>query len=133
MQISLFVAGTWPVKCNFSADCTDVHAGTQSTFTGLPGMYADLDFEALKSVDELLVGHKVYLAAMGADHEKFEHGVPNAWMASVRGHPFWLFCLQQVIKLNAHRCGHAPHHDCLRDYVLCTYLLQPVRMAVLTP
>ena len=72
-----------------------------------PGMYADLDFEALKKVEELLVGHKVYLAAMGTD-EDFEHGLPNAWMASVPGHPFWLFCLQLVTKLNYSRCAPMP-------------------------
>ena len=70
-------------------------------------MYADLDFEALKNVEELLVGHKVYLAAMGTD-EDFAHHVPNAWMASIPGHPFWLFCLQQVTKLNYRRCAPVP-------------------------
>ena len=30
-------------------------------------MYADLDTEALKNVDELLAGHMVVLAAMNSD------------------------------------------------------------------
>lgn len=61
------------------------------------GMYADLDFEALRNLDELLEGHSVVLAAMGSDLQTRET-VPNAWMASVPRHPFWLFCIQQMIK-----------------------------------
>ncbi len=80
-------------------------------------MYADLDFEALKNVEELLLGHKVYLAAMGTD-EDYEHHVPNAWMASIPGHPFWLFCLQHVIKQNHRKCApmqayRSIHSSCL--------------------
>ena len=64
------------------------------------GMYADLDFEALKNLEPLLRGGGVFLAAMGKD-ESFVHSLPNAWMASVKGHPFWLICMQQVIKHSA--------------------------------
>ena len=64
------------------------------------GMYADLDFEALKNIEPLLRGGGVFLAAMGKD-ESFVHSLPNAWMASVKGHPFWLICMQQVIKYSA--------------------------------
>ena len=108
-----------------------LHAGFGSLHV-LPGMYADLDFEALKSVEELLVGHKVYLAAMGSD-DKFEHGVPNAWMASVPGHPFWLFCLQQVIKLNSHWCAPAntmlPEDHAAPTKACCTPYRVAVRLA----
>ena len=38
--------------------------------------------------------------------------IPNAWLASAKGHPFWMFCVQQVIKnagacraTNTDRCG----------------------------
>ena len=60
-------------------------------------MYADLDFEALQNMDQLLAGHTVVLAAMGSDLQSRET-IPNAWMASVPRQQFWLFCLQQIIK-----------------------------------
>jgi mannosyltransferase OCH1-like enzyme len=70
-------------------------------------MYADLDFEALRSVDELLAGHVVVLAAMNTDLEMHET-IPNAWMASVPHHQFWLFCLQQIIRKAAEDSRYAP-------------------------
>jgi hypothetical protein len=40
--------------------------------------------------------------------------IPNAWLASAKGHPFWLYCVQQVIKragacaaTNTERCARA--------------------------
>ncbi|KAK9834860.1 hypothetical protein WJX81_004486 [Elliptochloris bilobata] len=70
------------------------------------GMYADLDFEALRNVEPLLPGQQVLLGSMmtgmdacrAAEWAMCDHAIPNAWMASVRGHPFWLFALQQIIK-----------------------------------
>ncbi|CAK0786783.1 hypothetical protein CVIRNUC_009997 [Coccomyxa viridis] len=68
------------------------------------GMYADLDYEAIRNMDDLLQGHGVYLADMYSDLD-FQPGdegvsklVPNAWMASVPRHPFWLICLQRMIR-----------------------------------
>ena len=63
-------------------------------------MYADLDFEALKNLEPLLKGGGVFMAAMGKV-EGLVPSLPNAWMASVKGHPFWLICMQQVIKFSA--------------------------------
>lgn len=68
----------------------------QSRLHAPPGMYADLDFEALRNLEELLEGHTLVLAAMGSDLNLVE-SMPNAWMASVPNHQFWLFCLQQII------------------------------------
>lgn len=86
-------------------------------------MYADLDFEALRNVEPLLPGRQVLLGSMmtGMDEcvppgptgagPMCDHAIPNAWMASVRGHPFWLFALQQIIKtagdtnLSRHACS----------------------------
>eukprot|EP00884_Botryococcus_braunii_P009066 jgi/Botrbrau1/18160/Bobra.53_1s0030.1 len=61
------------------------------------GVYADLDFESLRQLDDLLVGHKAVIAAMV--DEDWDQAIPNAWMAGVKGHPFWLFCLHQIIKM----------------------------------
>jgi len=61
------------------------------------GMYADMDFEALRSLGRLLAGQQLLLAAMSAD-AGWDQAIPNAWMASAPRHPFWLFTLAQVIK-----------------------------------
>ena len=60
-------------------------------------MYADLDFESLRNLEPLLRGQQVLLAAMTAE-PGFVHNIPNAWMASVRRHPFWLFVLQEITR-----------------------------------
>ena len=36
---------------------------------------------------------KVFLGRMGTDND-FEHSIPNAWMASTPGHPFWVLPLE---------------------------------------
>jgi len=70
------------------------------------GVYSDLDLDPLKTTDELLnnlnlSGDKptVILGYMGTDYA-FGHNVPNAWMISTPGHPFWLFCISKMIQLN---------------------------------
>jgi hypothetical protein len=64
------------------------------------GIYTDLDVEALHSLEDVLVGHKVFLAQMGP-HTDFSESIPNAWFASVPGHPLWLFCLHGIIARQA--------------------------------
>lgn len=32
------------------------------------------------------------------------HNIPNAWMMSVAGHPFWLYMLTQIIKTQVKFC-----------------------------
>lgn len=67
------------------------------------GVYADLDFRALKPMDELF-GKSEHLALAGRisdqdEDDTWENNVPNAWMASaLPGHPLWLNCLIQVMK-----------------------------------
>lgn len=51
-------------------------------------MYADLDVEALKPMGPLLQGHQPVLAYMSSTWW-LRHNVPNAFMASPPGHPFW--------------------------------------------
>ena len=63
-------------------------------------MYADLDCEALRSLESVLVGHKVFLAQMGPEAD-FSESIPNAWFASVPGHPLWLFCLRNIVARQA--------------------------------
>ena len=62
-------------------------------------MYADLDFRALRPMEELLHTQRptAYLAAISTDVE-WDNNLPNAWLASTPGHPFWLFCAAQIMK-----------------------------------
>ena len=58
------------------------------------GMYADLDMEALRDLSPLLKGQTepVFAALMDDPPRSFRHNIPNAWMASPAGHPFWQAC-----------------------------------------
>ena len=84
-------------------------------------VYIDLDMECLRSTDSLLEsynmssaahdqvspsaslgetalsGRKALLGRMGSD-EKYVHSIPNAWMLSTPGHPFWLLPLESIPK-----------------------------------
>ncbi|KAL9630835.1 MAG: hypothetical protein Q9164_006217 [Protoblastenia rupestris] len=89
------------------------------------GVYADLDTECIKSYDSLFAKYnistapypklnitlppvslkndtipppptrKAFLGRMGTD-DNSEHSIPNAWMASTPGHPFWLLPLEKI-------------------------------------
>ena len=66
------------------------------------GVYADLDFESLKPLDPLLQRGKVLLGSLGSNSPP-EHSVPNSFMASVPGHPFWMFCLARMLSADLNR------------------------------
>ncbi len=64
--------------------------------TRFGGMYADLDFECMRSMTDLLSDVKgAVLGRMGI-RPTFDHSIPNAWMASTPGHGFWLFAASLV-------------------------------------
>lgn len=83
------------------------------------GMYADLDFRALKSFDPLLASATgAVIGAMVGDD--WDQALPNAWLASPPGDPFWLFALHHVIKMagafalhGTARCSVPPRWDWL--------------------
>eukprot|EP00835_Amoeboradix_gromovi_P006750 NODE_870_length_3547_cov_0.466357.p1 type:complete len:348 gc:universal NODE_870_length_3547_cov_0.466357:2477-1434(-) len=60
------------------------------------GVYADLDFECIKPIDPLLINNKVILGKISHDDE-WLHNIPNAFMASVAGHDFWIFVIHLSI------------------------------------
>ncbi|KAJ3089873.1 hypothetical protein HK102_005258 [Quaeritorhiza haematococci] len=88
------------------------------------GVYADLDVESLKNLDNLFVDSvactptekdnttltsyddcvhgktsTAVLAWMSGDHYWYEHNIPNAWMASTKpGHSFWMFMVHQIME-----------------------------------
>ena len=53
------------------------------------GMYADLDVEALRDLSPLLLESTQPVLAYLSDTWDLRHNIPNAWMASPAGHPFW--------------------------------------------
>ncbi|KAJ3023134.1 UNVERIFIED_CONTAM: hypothetical protein HDU68_008759 [Siphonaria sp. JEL0065] len=74
------------------------------------GVYVDLDSVAYKSIDPLLSSHSIVLARMwvpptpadinnspGPWEWEQTNQIPNAWMASVPGHPFWMHYAQNVM------------------------------------
>jgi mannosyltransferase OCH1-like enzyme len=66
------------------------------------GVYVDLDFESLRPIDEYLKGKQLVLGRMGY-YPNFVHSIPNAVMASVPGHPFWVDVLNYI---HIHRKRH---------------------------
>ncbi|PRP86471.1 glycosyltransferase family 32 protein [Planoprotostelium fungivorum] len=88
------------------------------------GVYSDLDVECLKPVDDLLDiiqskrddtyfssqtppasfssnSSSVIILGQMEGAERGKHSIPNAWMASSPGHPFWLFMLFNALKTSS--------------------------------
>lgn len=75
---------------------------TNHTLTG--GMYVDLDTECMASMEPYFSARRapgVYLAAMATIDKDRHHSVPNAWMASSPGHPFWLLMMANIMGFHA--------------------------------
>lgn len=70
------------------------------------GLYVDLDFESLKSVEPLLKNQKIVIGLEPQDHLQksflqkygFQHILCNAFMASEPKASFWKFMITQLIK-----------------------------------
>ncbi|KAI8892255.1 nucleotide-diphospho-sugar transferase [Globomyces pollinis-pini] len=65
------------------------------------GVYADLDVVCLRSHEPLVpIGGAIVPLMRNMPFEgegwKDEHDIPNAWMASEPGHPFWLYLLKHI-------------------------------------
>ncbi|PHH79532.1 hypothetical protein CDD80_4529 [Ophiocordyceps camponoti-rufipedis] len=90
----------------------------ETTYRHLPGeiyradlsralyiVYADLDTECLLPTEQLKTSYPIFFdnrlktkalfGRMGTDPD-FAHSIPNAWMASTPGHPFFLHFLQTI-------------------------------------
>jgi len=59
------------------------------------GIYADMDFHCLRSLDEICK-HGLVLGRMGTDNS-FPHSIPNAFMASKPQEIFWLGYIQVMV------------------------------------
>jgi mannosyltransferase OCH1-like enzyme len=62
------------------------------------GIYSDLDLEPLKDLSPLLRSTKKPIILAFMTKEDHPHGIPNAWMASVPGHPFWMGVMTEIVK-----------------------------------
>jgi len=62
------------------------------------GIYADMDCQCLTSLSKLNSINKAVFCSMGDDLE-FEHSIPNAMMASIKGHAFWIFYLYKIVTI----------------------------------
>lgn len=70
------------------------------------GVYVDLDFEALKSIEPLLANPKIviglepekHLEKVTVQQKGFHHILCNAFLASIPKAPFWEFVILQLIK-----------------------------------
>jgi mannosyltransferase OCH1-like enzyme len=61
------------------------------------GVYADLDFESIRPMDEYLNGKQLVLGRMSTAPMLWsEHSIPNAFMASAPKHPFWIKVLEYI-------------------------------------
>ncbi|KIV94736.1 hypothetical protein PV10_02474 [Exophiala mesophila] len=84
------------------------------------GVYADLDVECIRPIDQMFGtynvstvshakprplsthdlqknGRKAFFGRMGTDNG-FDNSIPNAWMASTPGHPFFLVLAESVMR-----------------------------------
>ncbi|XJO78458.1 hypothetical protein BDV3_002897 [Batrachochytrium dendrobatidis] len=59
------------------------------------GFYADLDVECIKNHRPLARWGGAIVPLMSDDYY-FNNNIPNAWMASVPKHPFWMFLLKRI-------------------------------------
>ncbi|KAI9192968.1 nucleotide-diphospho-sugar transferase [Polychytrium aggregatum] len=71
------------------------------------GVYADLDMESLRPLDDLVEGRELILGQMGTQISPWwQHSLPNAWMASKPNHSYWMHCLQDIMNTMEHRRSH---------------------------
>ncbi|KAL5611873.1 hypothetical protein BROUX41_000555 [Berkeleyomyces rouxiae] len=86
------------------------------------GVYADLDTDCLRSSNVIFENYSTpydtaahvtmgedksanrmaFFGRMGTD-KQFEHSIPNAWMASTPGHPFFLLPMESVLARFGHK------------------------------
>ena len=84
------------------------------------GIYADLDVESVKPSDDTLKGLDGAVLTMLGDNLSWEHSTPNSWMASVKGHPFWMHCLAEVMKIQPNDV-YAKRPEMLTGYPFISY------------
>lgn len=62
------------------------------------GVYVDLNMESIKPLDDFLLGESLILGQVGAHITvNYDHSIPNAFIASIPNHSFWIYCLLDIM------------------------------------
>ena len=81
-----------PIYDSYSAEIYRADAVRYFFLYVYGGLYADMDVECLRALDDVLQGDDIILGRMGAD-PKHPHSIPNAIMASKARCDFWLLVI----------------------------------------
>ncbi len=79
------------------------------------GLYADLDFQCLRSFEPIFSSNRIFLGSMGTD-SSMPQNIPNAMMASPIHEGFWLGYLRNI-ELAWNEMGRDPNIDCNPEHV----------------
>jgi mannosyltransferase OCH1-like enzyme len=60
----------------------------------LGGIYVDLDFFSIKNMENILTKSDVVIGSFKTKNKKYS--VQNAFIYSIKGHPFWNYCIEQL-------------------------------------
>ncbi len=91
------------------------------------GIYADIDFECLKSFDDLLLSLEQYDIVLGKLREGGFYKIPNAIMISQPGCSFWIKLIEYII----YQTGYDPNkvgykRNMAPDYITGPFALEKV-------
>lgn len=111
-----------PVYDNYPADINRADAARYFILYHYGGLYVDLDFECLKSFDVLIDNQEMVLGRMDAGFF-LRHSVPNALMASVPGHPFWIQLIKALPSYRKQSCVELATGPAMLFSELCLYLI----------
>ena len=78
---------------DLDTECIKPYSNLFEEYNVTAASYNDLDTTTLNATTSSM--RKAFLGRMGTDDDS-EHSIPNAWMASMPGHPFWLLPLERI-------------------------------------
>jgi len=104
------------------------------------GIYVDMDFEALRPMDELLRDQQILFGYEPASHHSpfmiqtrgLSQVVCNAFLASVPHHPFWEY-LQRLLVENQHAPTLFDQTSCYLLTRACNSYAEPSQVTILPP
>ena len=59
------------------------------------GIYVDLDFLSLKNMEKILAVSNIVIGCNNTCKDS-KQVIPNAFLYSIKGHSFWLYCIDQL-------------------------------------
>lgn len=96
----------WPIFSEYPREIMRADAVRYLILKEFGGVYVDLDFECLRPMDSLISAGQLFLCAEPEAHCSIEPAksrgisriISNAWMASVKRHPFWDHVIWHLIE-----------------------------------